>query len=137
MNMITPEQIRGARAMLGMTQAELATHASISTTGLNNIERGDADPKASTLRAIQALEAASIIFVPANGEGPGVRLRKRLDNATELTQRIDLIEDDLAKSEGPSAQTPEGGMRTLERAHKREEVTKLKNRRTKLKQPKK
>lgn len=75
--MITPQQIRGARAMLGITQAELANTAGISTTALNNIERGAADPKASTLGAIQrALEAAGVIFVPGNGEGPGVRLRK-------------------------------------------------------------
>ncbi|EHK76852.1 XRE family transcriptional regulator [Sinorhizobium meliloti CCNWSX0020] len=78
--MITPEQIRGARAMLGMTQAELAKAAGISTTGLNNIERGSADPKASTLRSIQAaLESSGVVF-QADGEmasgGPGVRLRK-------------------------------------------------------------
>ncbi|RWP72387.1 helix-turn-helix domain-containing protein [Mesorhizobium sp.] len=75
--MINPEQIRGARAMLGLTQAELAKRAGISTTGLNNIESRGTDPKASTLRAIQsALEAAGVIFVDENGEGPGVRLRK-------------------------------------------------------------
>ncbi|MDA4635910.1 multiprotein-bridging factor 1 family protein [Phyllobacterium sp. NPDC097923] len=78
--MITPEQIRGARAMLGLTQAELATLAGLSTTGLNNIERGLADPKASTLRAIQAaLEAKSVVFL-GDGQnidgGPGMRLRR-------------------------------------------------------------
>ncbi|GLK85365.1 hypothetical protein GCM10017653_34350 [Ancylobacter defluvii] len=63
--------------MLGMTQAALAAAAGISTTALNNIERGAADPKASTLTAIQrALESAGVIFVAENGEGPGVRLRK-------------------------------------------------------------
>jgi len=76
--MITSEQIRGARAMLGFTQAELATAAGISTTGLNNIERGTADPKASTLRSIQdALEAAGVIFIEgaySGTGGPGVRL---------------------------------------------------------------
>jgi hypothetical protein len=79
-----------------------------------------------------ALEAAGVIFVAENGDGPGVRLRKRPDNAAELTHRIEVIEDDLAKTEGPSPQTPAGGMRTLERAHKREAITKLKNRRTRL-----
>lgn len=75
--MITPQQIRGARAMLSLTQAALAEAAGISTTALNNIERGAADPKVSTLAAIQrALEEAGVIFVAENGEGPGVRLRK-------------------------------------------------------------
>ncbi|MGB3348304.1 MAG: helix-turn-helix transcriptional regulator [Brucella anthropi] len=77
--MITPEQIRGARAMLGMTQADLAKSAGLSTTGLNNIERGSADPKASTLASIQAaLEQQGIVFL-ATGDsrdgGPGVRLK--------------------------------------------------------------
>jgi len=75
--MITPKQIRGARAMLGLTQADLAARAGMSATGLNNIEKGSADPKASTLRAIQAaLETEGIEFIPENGGGPGVRLRK-------------------------------------------------------------
>jgi transcriptional regulator with XRE-family HTH domain len=75
--MLKPEQIRGARAMLGLTQAELAKLAGMSTTGLNNIENGSTDPKASTLRAIKAaLEAAGVEFIPENGGGAGVRLRK-------------------------------------------------------------
>jgi transcriptional regulator with XRE-family HTH domain len=75
--MITPQQIRGARAMLGLTQAELAERAGMSKTGLNNIESGASDPKASTLKAIQsALEAAGVEFIPENGGGAGVRLRK-------------------------------------------------------------
>ncbi|MBX4895917.1 helix-turn-helix domain-containing protein [Rhizobium bangladeshense] len=77
--MIVADQIRAARSMLGLTQAALAKAAGLSTTGLNNIERGMADPKASTLRAIQgALEEAGIIFL-SEGEttagGRGVRLR--------------------------------------------------------------
>lgn len=75
--MITPQQIRGARAMLGLTQASLADAAGISTTALNNIERGSADPKASTLGAIQrALETAGVEFIAENGGGAGVRLKK-------------------------------------------------------------
>jgi transcriptional regulator with XRE-family HTH domain len=73
--MIKPEQIRGARAMLGMTQAELAKRAGVSITGLDDLEKGGADAKASTLSAIRhALESAGIDFT--NGDQPGVRLRK-------------------------------------------------------------
>lgn len=75
--MLTPQQIRGARAMLGMTQADLAARAGLSATALNNIERGASDPRASNLAAIQrALESAGVLFIDENGEGPGVRLRK-------------------------------------------------------------
>ena len=81
--MITPQQIRGARAMIGKTQAEIASAAGISTTARNNIERGAADPKASTLAAIQrALEAEGVVFL-ADGEakvgGVGVRMRDKQD----------------------------------------------------------
>jgi predicted transcriptional regulator len=71
---ITYQQIRAARAMTGMTQAQLARAAGLSTTGLFNIESGNTDAKASTLRAIQkALEDAGVEFT--NDERPGVRLR--------------------------------------------------------------
>ncbi len=74
--MLTPQQIRGARAMLGMTQADLAARANLSATALNNIERGVSDPRASNLAAIQrALEAAGVEFFREDG-GAGVRLRK-------------------------------------------------------------
>ena len=79
--MITPSQIRGARAMLNLTQAELAARAGISTTGLNNIERGVSDPKASTLSAIQrVLEEAGVEFT--NGNEPGVKLKSEVSGSS-------------------------------------------------------
>ena len=70
---ITCEQIRGARAMLGLTQAELGELAGYSKTAITNIESGKSDAKGSTLRAIQkALEVAGVEF---NADGRGVRLR--------------------------------------------------------------
>jgi transcriptional regulator with XRE-family HTH domain len=69
--MIIPAQIRGARAMLGLTQKELAERARLSATALVNIETGASDPKASTIVAIQeALEADGAEFIPN-----GVRVR--------------------------------------------------------------
>ncbi|WP_149738461.1 helix-turn-helix domain-containing protein [Rhizobium sp. RU20A] len=77
--MIEPDQIRAARALVGLTQSALAKAAGISTTGLNNIERGVADPKASTLKSIKfALEEAGIVFLAADemvAGGRGVRLK--------------------------------------------------------------
>jgi DNA-binding XRE family transcriptional regulator len=76
--MITPEQIRGARAMLNMKQADLAKAANISTAALHNIERGAAIPRAATSASIQrVLEDAGVEFIPENGGGAGVRLRNR------------------------------------------------------------
>ena len=67
---ITNLQIR----MAGLTQAELASEAGISTTGLNSIEAGKSDPKRSTLLAIHAaLEAHGVEFTNDSRSG-GVRL---------------------------------------------------------------
>ena len=69
--------------MLGMTQADLAARVKLSATAINNIERGSSDPRASNLAAIQrALEAAGVIFIAENGEGPGVRMRKERPTPT-------------------------------------------------------
>jgi predicted transcriptional regulator len=77
--MISPSQIRGARAMLGLTQSDLAAKAGISKTALISIETSTSDPKASTLSAIQkALEVAGVEFT--NGDQPGVRLRKKAES---------------------------------------------------------
>jgi len=74
--MITNAQIRAARALLGWKQTELAEAAKLSEMSVKNIERGDTDPRISTLQAIKsALEAAGIIFIESNGNGPGVRFR--------------------------------------------------------------
>ncbi|MGO7675591.1 hypothetical protein ACC685_37795, partial [Rhizobium ruizarguesonis] len=51
-------------ALPQMIYGRLNGGAGLSTTGLNNIERGTADPKASNLKAIQgALQEAGIIFL--------------------------------------------------------------------------
>ena len=50
----------------------------ISKTAINNIERSKADPKASTLRAIEsALVGAGIEFT--NGGEPGVKLTRKAE----------------------------------------------------------
>jgi predicted transcriptional regulator len=75
--MITPAQIRGARAMLELTQVDLANASGISKASILDIETARTKPKSSTLSSIQrALEEAGIVFVEGNGGGPGVRLRQ-------------------------------------------------------------
>ena len=93
--LITTEQMRAARAMLGWKQQELAEKAQLSTGTLNNIERGvQKDPKLSTLKAIQhALEAAGITFTESADGALGVQLRSPHPLAKSLTV---LIIDDNA-----------------------------------------
>lgn len=76
---LTGRQIAAARTLVGLTQPELAGMANISTPTLKRMEASDgpAPGMANNLLAIKtALEAAGVIFVDENGEGPGVRLRK-------------------------------------------------------------
>jgi transcriptional regulator with XRE-family HTH domain len=74
---MTPAQCRAARALIGLSQEDAALAAGVGIQTLIAFENGKRQPYARTLDAIRAaLEAAGVIFVPSNGEGPGVRLRK-------------------------------------------------------------
>lgn len=77
--MITPAQIRAARALLGWKQTDLADASGLSEMTVKNIERSNADPRASTLRAVEeAFERAGVIFLEpgvSRDGGAGVRLR--------------------------------------------------------------
>jgi predicted transcriptional regulator len=72
-------QVRAARALLGISQATLAETSGVSLPTIKRIETMDGPLRIrlDTLRSIQSsLEAAGVVFIPGNGEGPGVRLRK-------------------------------------------------------------
>ncbi|WP_199270389.1 helix-turn-helix domain-containing protein [Stappia indica] len=69
-------QCRMARAALGLGVRELAEMAMVAPATISRLERGE-ELKPRTVEAIRAaLEAAGVIFIDENGEGPGVRLRK-------------------------------------------------------------
>lgn len=73
---MTPVQCRMARAALSWSTQKLAQAAEVGGNTVNRFEAGQ-DARLSSVEKIRkALEAAGIIFVAENGEGPGVRLRK-------------------------------------------------------------
>lgn len=75
--MLTADQCRGARAMLNLSQDQLAAAAGVARATVADFERGSRRPVPNNLAAIQrALEAAGVEFIAENGGGPGVRLRK-------------------------------------------------------------
>lgn len=75
--MITPAQCRAARALLNWRLPDLAEKAGVSVSTVNTFELEQRKPMPANLKAIEAaLEAAGVIFIAENGEGPGVRLRK-------------------------------------------------------------
>ncbi|MBD9651526.1 MULTISPECIES: helix-turn-helix transcriptional regulator [Ensifer] len=71
------EQCRGARAMLGWSQAELAKAANVSRQTIADFERGAHVPIVNNLASIvAALEKAGIEIIPANGGGVGIRFKR-------------------------------------------------------------
>lgn len=81
---ITIEQIRAARGLLGWSQSELARRAGLSLPTVKRVEAG-AGPRVSDearARIEAALEAGGAKFIDENGGGPGVRLRRRPKGAT-------------------------------------------------------
>jgi transcriptional regulator with XRE-family HTH domain len=76
--MALPDQIRAARAILGLSQPNIARLAGLSTMTIKRAE-GAGKPAASAeaIAAIRAaLESAGVEFIAENGGGAGVRLRK-------------------------------------------------------------
>ena len=77
--MLTIEQLRGARGLVGWSQSKLAARAGLSLPTVKRVEVGlgprVSDEARTKLR--RALEIAGVEFIDENGGGPGVRLRKR------------------------------------------------------------
>lgn len=72
---ITPAQCRAGRALVNLTQRQLADAAGLSVSTLADFERSLRPVSAHLTTAIRrALERAGVEFT--NGEEPGVRLRK-------------------------------------------------------------
>jgi transcriptional regulator with XRE-family HTH domain len=76
---ITIEQLRAARGLLGWSQTELATRAGLSLPTVKRLEGGFGPRVSDEARAKlrEALEAAGIDFIDENGGGAGVRFRRR------------------------------------------------------------
>ncbi|WP_322096058.1 helix-turn-helix transcriptional regulator [Pelagibius litoralis] len=73
----SPGQCHAARGLLNLSQSEVAEPAHVTAATLSQFERYGKAPGYNNLQAIRAtLEAAGIAFIPANGGGPGVRLRE-------------------------------------------------------------
>ena len=73
-------QCRAARGLLGWSQNQLADVAKVAVRTLISFESEARMPREATLNAIRkALEGAGVEFIPANGGGAGVRLRRQVE----------------------------------------------------------
>lgn len=74
---LTPAQCRAARALVNWSQDQLEASAKVARKTIADFEREVRQPYPRTLEALRAaLEAAGVEFIPENGGGAGVRLRK-------------------------------------------------------------
>lgn len=78
--MISGRQIREARALLRCPVSRLADLSMVQVMTLNRAKATDCAPPitvAQLAKIVGVLEHAGVEFIPENGGGPGVRLRKR------------------------------------------------------------
>lgn len=75
--MITAQQIRAGRALVEMSQDDLAQAAGVSRPTIKRMEsKGPENSSAGNVEAVRrALESAGVVFVEPNGLGAGVRMK--------------------------------------------------------------
>ncbi len=79
-----PAQCRAGRALLDMTQTQLASLAGIGLSTVVDFEKERRQVSATAVEEIhKALNRAGVEFIDENGGGPGLRLRKRRRSSTE------------------------------------------------------
>lgn len=77
---VSVEQVKAARALLGWSQTDHAAKSGVSLPTIKRLESAGGIigglPETSE-KLIKALERFGVIFIAENGEGPGVRLKKK------------------------------------------------------------
>ena len=74
---LRPSQCRAARALLEITQPDLAARAGLGLSTIVDFERSRRPIPTETAHVIRlTLEGLGIEFIDENGGGPGVRLQK-------------------------------------------------------------
>ncbi|MFK0382359.1 helix-turn-helix transcriptional regulator [Agrobacterium sp. NPDC090273] len=78
--------MRAARALLGISQEELAACSGVSRQIVARMERGEENITADSIMIVRrALEANGIVFLPSNKErGPAVAERRSVQSAAVL-----------------------------------------------------
>lgn len=74
--MVTSAQIRAGRALLNWTVRDLSDRAGVHRNTITRAETDATGPGHATAAIQAALEAAGVVFLAENGNGPGVAVRK-------------------------------------------------------------
>jgi transcriptional regulator with XRE-family HTH domain len=76
-NLVTPEQCRAGRGLLGWSQSQLAEAANVSKSTIANFEAGRPLATNNHIAVDAALNRAGVELIDPNGGGLGVRFRER------------------------------------------------------------
>lgn len=131
--MINGAQMRAARALLRWSADDLAKHAKLGVATVRRAEATDGPPsitEANGEAVRTALEKAGVEFT--NSDQPGVKLIKNAKGAEEISRQIDALEDKISSMPAPMKPSPESAMNIMRKAVAKSDLTKLKNRRTRL-----
>jgi transcriptional regulator with XRE-family HTH domain len=103
--MITSQQMRAARAMLGIDQRQLAEMAGLSLPTIQRMEASDGQVRGivnTLVRVINALESGGIELIGENaasmGVGRGIRLRETTEGASTVRFESILYDQTRAAS---------------------------------------
>lgn len=109
--MITSQQMRAARALLGIDQRQLAELASLSLPTIQRMESSEGQVRGvvdTLVKVISALEQAGIELIgenaPSVGAGRGVRLKETLNG--HAPRRVPSILFDQVDGSAPSVARP-------------------------------
>jgi hypothetical protein len=133
MKLITGAQIRAARALLRWSADDLAKHTKLGVATVRRAEATDGPPsitEANGEAVRAALEKAGVEFT--NSDQPGVKLIKNAKGAEEISRQIDTLEDKISSMPAPTKPSPEAGMNIMRKAVAKNDLAKLKNRRTRI-----
>jgi transcriptional regulator with XRE-family HTH domain len=96
--MITAAQIRGARAMAGLSKEDLAAECKLPISAIETIETDIQSADAKALAAARAaLEARGILFLASGSQdsgGPGIRLKSWDEDEGIRPENLNATNDD-------------------------------------------
>ncbi|WP_345741344.1 helix-turn-helix transcriptional regulator [Phaeobacter inhibens] len=76
---MTPAQCRAARALISMTQPQLAKAADVGLSTVVDFEKERRKVSDTSIKSLlSALEESGVVFISENGSGAGVLLRKEI-----------------------------------------------------------
>jgi predicted transcriptional regulator len=82
--MVTPREVRAARAFLGWTRQQLADRAIVALNTVIRLEQGVVDSRSSTLDSVRrVLEGAGIEFLSLREDSEGIRFRRSPQNSPQ------------------------------------------------------